>query len=63
MDDKLINADQLAALIGVDKRTIFRWKAAGHLPQYDFQQGQTRRWKLSTVRMLIAQPHSLRRAS
>jgi hypothetical protein len=59
-NDELVNADQLAALIGVDKRTIFRWKAGGHLPDYDFQRGQTCRWKLSTVRMLIAQPQRLR---
>jgi hypothetical protein len=60
-NDRLVDAGQLAALIGVDKRTIFRWKAAGHVPGYDFQCGQTCRWKISTVRNLIAQPHKLRR--
>ena len=61
--DELVNVDQLAALIGVDKRTIFRWKAAGYVPEYDFQCGQSCRWKLSTVRTVIEQPHRLRRRS
>jgi predicted DNA-binding transcriptional regulator AlpA len=52
--DEQVNADQIAAIVGVNKRTIFRWLAGGHLPPYDFKVGQTCRWKMTTIRDWLA---------
>jgi excisionase family DNA binding protein len=45
----------MAELMGVSKRLIFRWRAEGKLPPYDFAEGQTKRWRLTTVTAWIEQ--------
>jgi len=54
-DSEYINVDQFAALIGISKRQLYRWIAEGHVPDYDLSIGQTRRWKLSSVRAWLEQ--------
>jgi predicted DNA-binding transcriptional regulator AlpA len=49
-EQAIVKIDQLATMLGVSKRQLFRWKAAGQLPPYDLKIGQTRGWWVSTVR-------------
>lgn len=52
---RLVGPGDMAELMGVSKRLIFRWRAAGKLPPYDFAEGQTRRWQFTTVAAWIEQ--------
>jgi excisionase family DNA binding protein len=58
-----VNADQLADLLCISKRQVFRWLADGHLPPYDLTIGQTRRWRLATIRAWLERGGRRRRAS
>ena len=48
-----ITVADVAAIFGLSKRTVFRMKAEGRLPEYDYALSQRRFWKLSTVRAAI----------
>ncbi len=54
-DDLLmVTPGDVARLMGVSKRQVFHWRAAGLIPPYDFAIGQTKRWWLATIRTWIA---------
>ena len=49
----LITATELAELLQVSKRTLWRLRSAGHLPQA-VRLGGTVRWRLDEIRKWIA---------
>jgi len=40
-------------MLGVGRRTLHTWRAAGHLPEPDFKIGQTLRWRRKTIERWI----------
>jgi prophage regulatory protein len=50
---RLLNVEQVAELLGVDKRTIFREVARGHFPR-PRKIGRTTRFPLSEVEAYVA---------
>ena len=54
-DLRMIGPGELAQRMCVSRRQIFRWRAAGKLPPYDFSEGQTKRWQVTTVIAWIQQ--------
>jgi excisionase family DNA binding protein len=50
----LINAEELARLINVSKRTLWRLRSAGDLPA-PVRLGSTVRWRLDEIRAWIGQ--------
>jgi len=53
LDDRMLSADEWAAVCGVSKRQVFRWQDSGHMPAPDLSIGQVRRWKSGTLRAWI----------
>lgn len=45
----LLTADQFAAMLGISKRTLWRLRAAGHLPAH-VRLGGMIRWRTDSVR-------------
>lgn len=52
--DTLLTADQLAKIMNVKKRTIWRWLAEGRIPKPIYLTRQTPRWRESEVKDFIA---------
>ncbi|HZW33450.1 MAG TPA: helix-turn-helix domain-containing protein [Isosphaeraceae bacterium] len=46
---------ELEQALGVDERTIQRWRSAGRFPKPDVQIGRTLLWRAETVRDWLAQ--------
>lgn len=54
-DLKLLDAEGVAAALGIHKRSVFRHVSTGLLPQPDVRIGtKTARWRVSTVRTAVA---------
>jgi hypothetical protein len=45
-----LRPEDLEAAIGVDNRTIQRWRSAGKFPKPDIRHGHTLLWRVETVR-------------
>jgi predicted DNA-binding transcriptional regulator AlpA len=52
-DLKLVGPKEVAGLVGVSTRQVSRWLSDGTLPPYDFAKGQTKRWRIGTIRAWI----------
>jgi predicted DNA-binding transcriptional regulator AlpA len=51
--DGYLTADEVAAKIGVSRRTVYQYKTRGTLPPPDEQPGRTPMWKTSTIEQWI----------
>jgi len=51
--EPLLSLADLARMLGVGRRTLHTWRAAGHLPEPDFKIGQTLRWRRKTIERWI----------
>ena len=56
--EHMVNLAGIAGVLGVSKRTVERWRAAGVLPQPDLTIGRVKRWKLSTLWEWMAERHA-----
>jgi hypothetical protein len=45
-----LRPEDLEAAIGVDERTIQRWRSSGKFPKPDIKHGRTLLWRIETVR-------------
>jgi excisionase family DNA binding protein len=54
-DDMLLNKTQLAALLGVSRRTVDRMVAAGTAPPMTMLPSGRRRWRKGDVRRWLAE--------
>jgi len=52
-DDGVVDLDGAAAMIAMSVKRLARYVREGRPPQPDFQAGQTRRWRKSTVRAVL----------
>lgn len=50
------DAAEVARLIGVGKRTLYRLVASGHFPRADVQLGRIHRWRRSTIENWLSAP-------
>lgn len=51
--EPLLTVKDIAAILGVGKRTLQSWLAGGQLPQADVRVGKTRRWRRETIMQWI----------
>lgn len=45
----LMRAEEVAQLLNIGTRTMWRWVSAGKIPPPDFREGQTVRWLPATI--------------
>lgn len=50
------DAAEVARLIGVGKRTLYRLVASGHFPRADVRLGRISRWRRSTIENWLSAP-------
>jgi len=52
--ETLLSLGEIAAYLGVGRRTVERWRAGGVLPKPDLERGRVKRWKPSTLASWLA---------
>lgn len=52
--EELLSARDLAGVLGVSVRSIWRWVSSGRLPKPDLRYGQLVRWRPETITAWIA---------